>query len=413
MAMLIAPLGTHIIHLYGTKVCLHLGVFFETLSLIGASFAHSKWQIILAQGVCFGWGMGFLFVGSVGIPAQWFTKKRSIANSVAAAGSGFGGLMYSLVTQRIIDTMGLPWAFRILGICTFAVNLTASNLLRDRNQQTGSRHKAIDTKILKRPEFLLVQGWSWFSMFGYTILLFSLPAYARTIGLSAQQGSILGAVLNLGQMVGRPFIGLSSDRWGRLNLATFLSLLCGIVCFAFWIPAEVVSSPMGLLCFFAIVGGALAGVFWTTIAPVAAEVLGLQDLPAGLSLTWVLMVPPTTCAEAIALELRTQGADGWIYLPPQIFTSFMYIGAGLCLWVVRGWKVGEMEWNAKMVRERGRRQQSILQEEKHSVTGEGQGDVQNQVGDGDVDEVELLRWRTQEIWSPKRLLRNMVAWKVV
>lgn len=411
--MLIAPLGTHIIHLYGTKVCLHLGVFFETLSLIGASFAHSKWQIILAQGVCFGWGMGFLFVGSVGIPAQWFTKKRSIANSVAAAGSGFGGLMYSLVTQRIIDTMGLPWAFRILGICTFAVNLTASNLLRDRNQQTGSRHKAIDTKILKRPEFLLVQGWSWFSMFGYTILLFSLPAYARTIGLSAQQGSILGAVLNLGQMVGRPFIGLSSDRWGRLNLATFLSLLCGIVCFAFWIPAEVVSSPMGLLCFFAIVGGALAGVFWTTIAPVAAEVLGLQDLPAGLSLTWVLMVPPTTCAEAIALELRTQGADGWIYLPPQIFTSFMYIGAGLCLWVVRGWKVGEMEWNAKMVRERGRRQQSILQEEKHSVTGEGQGDVQNQVGDGDVDEVELLRWRTQEIWSPKRLLRNMVAWKVV
>lgn len=59
-AMMIAPLATHVIHLYGTRVCLHLGVFFETLSLIGASFATQKYQLILSQGVCFGWGMGFL-----------------------------------------------------------------------------------------------------------------------------------------------------------------------------------------------------------------------------------------------------------------------------------------------------------------------------------------------------------------
>ncbi|KIW31286.1 uncharacterized protein PV07_02946 [Cladophialophora immunda] len=418
-AMLIAPLATRIIHLYGSKVCLHLGVFFETLSLIGASFATQKYQIILAQGFCFGWGMGFLFVGSVGIIAQWFTTKRSVANSIAAAGSGLGGLMYSLVTQRIIDTMGLPWAFRILGICSFAVNLTASNLIRDRNKQTGSRHKGFDTMILRKPEFLLVQGWSWFSMFGYTILLFSLPAYARSIGLSAKQGSVLGAILNLGQMLGRPFIGLSSDRWGRINLATFLSFLCGVFCFAFWIPAETVSSPMGLLCFFAIVGGALAGTFWTTIAPVGAEVLGLQDLPAGLSLTWLVMVPPTTCAEAIALELRRKNTDSWIYLPPQIFTAFMYIGAGLCLWVVRGWKVGELKWKARVASERERRQERILLDEKHSVTekdGTGKPEIRaenvHEIG-RDADEVEVQRFMTREIWGPRNLLRNMVAWQVV
>lgn len=419
--MLIAPLATHVIHLYGSRVCLHLGVFFQTLSLVGASFAKVKYQLILSQGICFGWGMGFLFVGSVGIIAQWFTKRRNVANSIAAAGSGFGGLLYSLVTQRIIDTMGLPWAFRILGICTFAVNLTASNLLRDRNKQTGSRHKALDTQILHRPEFFFVQAWSWFSMLGYTILLFSLPAYARAIGLSAKQGSILGAILNLGQMVGRPFIGLSSDRWGRLNNATIFTLLCGIVCFAFWIPAETVSSPMGLLCFFAIVGGAMAGTFWTTIAPVGAEVLGLQDLPAGLSLTWLLMVPPTTCAEAIALELRRQGTTSWIYLPPQIFTSFMYLAGGLCIWVVRGWKVGELEWQTKWLRERGRRQESILPEETSSVTGkdeklemESQPRIRQAAGgDHREDEVEWIRWKRREIWGLKNLLRNMVAWKVV
>lgn len=319
-------------------MCLHLGVFFQTLSLIGASFASQKYQIILSQGICFGWGMGFLFVGSVGIIAQWFTTKRSLANAIAAAGSGFGGLTYSLATQRIIDTLGLAWAFRILGIVSCFVNLICSNLLRDRNKAVGSRHKAFDIQLLMRPEFLLLQGWSILSMLGYTALLFSLPNYAFSIGLSANQGSIIGALMNLGQMLGRPIMGLISDRYGRINIATGLTFLCSISCFAFWLPAK----SMGLLSFFAIFGGALSGTFWATIAPVGAEIVGLQDLPAALSITWVVMVPPTTVAEAIALELRREGSSN-VYIDAQIFVAMMYLGAALCLWIVRGWKVGQLE----------------------------------------------------------------------
>ncbi|KAL6251057.1 hypothetical protein RBB50_001265 [Rhinocladiella similis] len=413
-AVLIAPLATRIIHLYGTKACLHLGVFFQTLSLIGASFSRQKYQIILSQGVCYGWGMGFLFVGSVGIIAQWFNKKRSLANSIAAAGSGAGGLIYSLVTQALINDLGLAWTFRILGFITFAVNLTAINLLRDRNKQTGSRHKAFDLDVLRRPEFLFVQGWSWFSMLGYTILVFSIPAYARSIGMSPNQGSVLGAVFNAGQMVGRPLIGLTSDRWGRLNLATSLSFLAGIACFALWIPAEVVAAPMVLLCFFAIIGGGLAGVFWTTISPVAVEILGLQDLPSGLSLTWLLMTPPTTCAEAIALELRRK-ADSWIYLPPQIFTGFMYIAAGMCIWVARGWKVGELEWRNKrrMEWERQSRRQRVLvlTDTKENPALEDDGP---DVDDPTRPEIDLSMPPPKgELWHVQNMLKNMMAWTVV
>ena len=337
-AMLIAPIATRVVQRFGTRVCLHVGIFLETLSLIGASFATQKYEIILAQGLCFGYGMGFLFVGSVGIIPQWFTTKRSLANAIAAAGSGFGGLTYSLATQRMVDTLGLPWAFRILGIVTCFVNLTASNLLRDRNKAVGARHDGFDVSLLKYPEFVLLQGWSYFSMLGYTILIFSLPNYALSIGLSAKQASIVGALMNLGQMVGRPIIGLSSDRYGRLNVSLLCTLGCSICCFVFWIPAK----GMGLLTFFAIVGGALAGTFWCTIAPVGVEVVGLKDLPAALSMTWVLMVLPTTVAEPIALELRKVGSRN-VYIDAQVFTALMYLGGALCLWVLRGWKVGEIE----------------------------------------------------------------------
>jgi hypothetical protein len=63
-AMFVAPLATYCVSYLGTRNTLLIGVFFETLSLIGASFAKSLWQILLSQGICFGWGMGFLFTAS-------------------------------------------------------------------------------------------------------------------------------------------------------------------------------------------------------------------------------------------------------------------------------------------------------------------------------------------------------------
>ena len=283
--------------------------------------------------------MGFLFVGSVGIIPQWFVKRRSLANAVAAGGSGLGGLIYSLAAQRIIDTLGLSWAYRIIGICAFAVNVVASNLIRDRNKAIGSRNVAFDWQLLKRPEFMLFQGWGFLSMLGYCVVLFSLPTNATSLGLSASQGSILGALVSLGQMLGRPLMGLASDRFGRINIAALFTFLCALFCFVFWIPAK----GMGLLSFFAIVGGALAGTFWGTVAPVTAEIVGLQDLPAALSLTWVVLTPPTTVSEAIALQLRKPNGQGNVFLNAQVFTGMMYLGASLCIWLVRAWKVRQID----------------------------------------------------------------------
>jgi hypothetical protein len=84
--------------------------------------------------------------------------------------------------------------------------------------------------------------------------------------------------------------------------------------------------------------------FWATVAPVGAEVVGLQILPSALSIAWLVLVLPCTFAEPIGLEMRTTSGD--IYLHAQIFTGFMYIGAALCMWFLRAWKIGELERTA-------------------------------------------------------------------
>ncbi len=257
-ALMVSPIATTTTRLYGTRTTLLIGVFFETVSLIGASFASELWQLFLSQGVCFGWGMGFMFVGSVGVIPQWFTTRRSLASGISAAGSGVGGLIYSLATNSMIQTVGLAWAFRILGIVAFAVNMVCALLLRDRNKQVGSSQKAFDYKLLNRVEYLLLQGWGFFSMLGYIVLLFSLPNYASSIGLTAHQGSVVGALLNLGQALGRPPIGYFSDTIGRINMAMTMTFLAGLFSFVIWIFAD----SYGVLILYALLGGTVAGTFW-------------------------------------------------------------------------------------------------------------------------------------------------------
>jgi MFS family permease len=196
------------------------------------------WQLFLSQGACFGVGLGFLFVASVGVVPQWFARRRSLANGVAAAGSGFGGLAYSLAAGALIERLGLPWAFRVLAAVSLVVNFVCAVLLRDRNASVGARLAAFDVRLFRRPEFWGLMGFGLFSMLGYVVQLFSIPNYASRIGLSAHQGSVVGAVLNLGQGLGRPPMGYFSDRIGRINTAAILSLLAAVLALVLWTEAQ-------------------------------------------------------------------------------------------------------------------------------------------------------------------------------
>jgi hypothetical protein len=137
-----------------------------------------------------------------------------------------------------------------------------------------------DTKLLKRPEFLLLLEWGFFGLLGYVTLLFSLLNRVLTIRLSPCQGSIVGAMANLGQAISRPIVSHFADREGCLSVATTATALAGLFCFIFWMFAETYAQAITLV----IMSGAVTGTFFTLIAPVAARVVGLVDLPAGLSL---------------------------------------------------------------------------------------------------------------------------------
>lgn len=334
-AMLVAPLATLLLRRVGIHATLLLGAVVQAGGLVAASFATHIWHLFLTQGAAFGFGMGFLFVGSVGVPSQWFTTRRSLANGLAACGSGFGGLLYSLATGALLRSLGLAWCFRVLGILALGVNALCIAFLRDRSKAIGSRYSPFAVALFRRPEYLLLNGYGFFSMLGYIALVFSLADYGRRLGLDASRASLVSALLNLGQGLGRPPVGYFSDSVGRINMAAATALSCALLIFFVWTAAR----SFAYLVFYALVGGTVTGSFWATISPVAVEVVGLQDLPAALNLEWLVLVLPCTFSEPIALEILQLTGN---YLGTQIFVGCAFTAAGLCALVLRGWKIGEL-----------------------------------------------------------------------
>lgn len=258
-SMLVAPLVTLCLRHTSTRTGMCIGIVLQTTSLILASFSTKIWHLFLTQGVMFGWGLGFLFSSSVGTISQWFSVKRSMANGITAAGSGIGGLIFSLSIQSMIQSLGVAWAFRIVAICTFCVNSICTILIRDRNKIINPNQRAFDFTLLKRFEFLLLLAWGFFSMLGYIVILFSLPDYAASVGMTKRQGSILTAMLNLGMAFGRPLVGISSDRFGRINISGSMTAVSGLSCFFIWIWAK----DFGVALLFSLINGAVCGTFWT------------------------------------------------------------------------------------------------------------------------------------------------------
>lgn len=95
-------------------------------------------------------------------------------------------------------------------------------------------------------------------MLGYTTLLFSLSDYAISIGLSRAQAAQITAFLNLGTACGRPFIGIVSDKLGRIEVAGVVTLACSLCCLVIWLPTV----SFGVTAFFAVACGAILRVFW-------------------------------------------------------------------------------------------------------------------------------------------------------
>lgn len=81
---------------------LWVGSMLIVVGTITQSLSDNLWQLLLSQGLCIGFGMGSLAVLGVAVLSPWFSTRLPVANGIAAAGSGVGGYVLALISQRVL-----------------------------------------------------------------------------------------------------------------------------------------------------------------------------------------------------------------------------------------------------------------------------------------------------------------------
>ncbi len=80
-------------------------------------------------------GVSMTAVGS--ILTRWFGRNRGLATGISFSGSGLLAAVVLRVASTVIDRFGWEWGYRAVGLCSMAMLLTGTLIIRIIEQRTG------------------------------------------------------------------------------------------------------------------------------------------------------------------------------------------------------------------------------------------------------------------------------------
>nr|QFR37123.1 MFS transporter [Cyberlindnera americana] len=210
--------------------------------------AETVYQFILSFGVVVGFGTGMLISPLIGSVSHYFSKKRAAATSIATTGGSFGGIVMPLMLRKMYDTVGFPWALRILGFFCMACLIISLTFTKERFRQETEPIESFqkllkvyvvdvfDYKSLKELKFMSCAFAIALTECSLVIVLVYFPSYAIMRGNSDNTAYMLIIVSNASAIVGRYIPGLIADSFGRFNVVIGTISICGVVTLALWLP---------------------------------------------------------------------------------------------------------------------------------------------------------------------------------
>ncbi|KAG0207797.1 hypothetical protein BGX28_001043 [Mortierella sp. GBA30] len=313
----------------GLRAVVAIGIVVASLGFITASFATELWQLYLTQGFLFGIGGGLVFFSSISVTAQYFEKRRGLANGIAVAGSGIGGLALAPLTRLLIAQVGIYWCQRIIGFCVLGFMAAIFAFIRPR-VKTVKKGAIFDFSLFEVPGFLYLLLTAFIVTFGYMVPIFLIPTYSREeLHQSDTTGANLISLFSGINAVSRVALGVAADKLGRTNTLFTCCFMAGASCLAIWSA----SSTIGILTGFMVVYGLFGGGFISIFPVVVAQVVGVERLSAALGILYFGNVVGNLLGAPIATAIMH--AQNGKYIGAIMFAGFSPIIAAFFVLFIR------------------------------------------------------------------------------
>ncbi|KAJ3293779.1 hypothetical protein HDU79_011896 [Rhizoclosmatium sp. JEL0117] len=306
---------------YGFRRVVFAGSVISSLGLFLASFSTSLPILIITQGALCGIGGSMIYFPSVALPSQWFNKKRGLTQGIAAAGSGLGGLVFSIAIQKMLDTIGIAWTLRASAIFFFVILVVINPLFKTRIQ--SAKDSKMDFAILKDPRFLFLLFAGFFANFSMFVSVDFLPVYsAKYANLSVSDSATLLSIYNGFGAVGKILMGLGADTiFGRSN-ALVICMWVTVVSYFSWLAA----TTFGGIAAFAAVNGFVGGGFWSLMPTVTAGMFGVEGLVARVALLYSALAVGNFAGPIAAAVIQEHYGWNWMI----IYAGIVATTAAIC-----------------------------------------------------------------------------------
>ncbi|KDN71096.1 putative major facilitator superfamily transporter [Colletotrichum sublineola] len=256
-----------------------LGITLLGVSELLSSFAVKNVGAMFASsGIIMGLGISLCFAIVSVVPAQYFSRKRGLANGIVFAGGGLGGAVNSFALDALLNRLGSAWTYRVLALVTLATGLPAAWLIKERVPVRSSGF--VEWRLFKSFTFLIVFLAGAVGTFPLFVPPFFLPLYSKSIGLSSSTGAGLVAGFNFSSAIGRICCGALCDTFGALNVLCVSLALSAVSMLAIW-PA---STTLGPMVVFVVVNGISNGGFFSTMPTVVGNVFGSARVSVAMSM---------------------------------------------------------------------------------------------------------------------------------
>ncbi|XP_028332832.1 monocarboxylate transporter 4 [Gouania willdenowi] len=329
------PLCSILVNRFGCRPVMIVGGFFASLGMILASFATSIIHIYLCTGVITGLGLSLNFQPSLIMLNRYFSKKRPLANGLAAAGSPVALCCLSPLGQVLQYHYGWRGGFLILGgmlLNCCACGALMRPLVPPKTSQDVEQHQAadkppvkkklLDFSVFKDRGFLIYTLAASVMVLGLFVPPVFVVNYAKGLGYEDTKSALLLTILGFVDMFARPLSGLIAGlKWVRprtVYLFAFAMIFNGC--------SDLIGSQAddytGLVAFCAFFGMSY-GMVGALQFEVLMTIVGTEKFSSALGLVLLM--------EAIAVLVGPPGAGRLLDYTHQYMHVFLLAGCEVVL----------------------------------------------------------------------------------
>ncbi|KAK4241531.1 major facilitator superfamily domain-containing protein [Achaetomium macrosporum] len=236
-----------------------VGLFLIVFGQFMTSLCTAFWQVMLAQGVTMGIGMGLTFLPSAAILAQYFSRHRALALGLSSAGSPVAGAIFPVIFSRVQPAAGFGWATRAIAFILLGMSAIPIAFMRTRVPPTGKARAPIGMSTLRDAPYLLFVAGGLFSFLTLYVAFFYIQLFATSHKTTSESfAPYLVTLLNVGSILGRVIPNALADRWGSLNLIIVCTFASAILAFGWLGISNVGGSVVWALLYGAFSGGVVS-----------------------------------------------------------------------------------------------------------------------------------------------------------